>query len=74
MTPTSAPPYTVSDGSILVVTRPEGTSVGLGGACGDATYKRPLTPGLGMLETVLYRLSEQQDTDPTCAALPTSPP
>jgi hypothetical protein len=62
------------DGSILVVTRPEGTSVGLGGACADATCKRPLTPGLGMLETVLYGLSSQQDTDPTCAALPTSPP
>jgi hypothetical protein len=62
------------DGSLLVVTRPDGTSVGLGGSCAAGSCARPLTPGLAMLQTTLYRLSEQQMTDPTCAALPTSPP
>jgi hypothetical protein len=63
-----------ADGSILVVTRPDGTSVGLGGSCDSTTCGRPLTSGLATLQTVLYQLSGQQLADPTCASLPTSPP
>ncbi|HVU50207.1 MAG TPA: hypothetical protein VHL80_05955 [Polyangia bacterium] len=63
-----------SDGSITVVTRPDGTSVGLGEPCFSTVCDHPLTSAFQTLESVLARISEQQLSDPTCAALPTSPP
>ena len=62
-----------ADGSILVVTRPDGKSVGIGGPCAQGNCARPVPAGLAMLQSVLDGLSEQQHSDATCAALPTSP-
>jgi len=55
-----------ADGDIMVVTAPDGTSVGIGGPC--VSCARPSTPALGALEQTLETLSEQQHADPSCAA------
>ncbi|HEX4404012.1 MAG TPA: hypothetical protein VH560_04240 [Polyangia bacterium] len=55
-----------SDGSIMIVTAPDGTSVGLGGPCPSCA--RPTTAGLNALRATLGTLSEQQRADVSCAA------
>jgi hypothetical protein len=55
-----------ADGNIMIVTAPDGTSVGIGGPC--ASCARPSAPDLDALEQTLEALSEQQHADPSCAA------
>jgi hypothetical protein len=56
-----------SDGSVLMLTRPDGRSVALGGACTGCPH--PVTPALSTLESALLDLSWQMRGMPACAAL-----
>jgi hypothetical protein len=55
-----------ADGEIMIVTAPDGTSVGIGGPCVSCAH--PTTPALDALEQTLGALSEQQRADVSCAA------
>jgi hypothetical protein len=55
-----------ADGDIMVVTAPDGTSVGIGGPCTACAHAA--TPALSALEQTLDTLSVQQRADPSCAA------
>ncbi len=57
--------YRPADGSILVVSRPDGTSVGIGGRCDSCP--RPLPAALAELATVIVRFDQQMRATPTCA-------
>lgn len=58
----------VVDGSVLFVTRADGTSLGIGGSCASGCA-HPLTPALANLGAVLHTLSAQQLRDAACSAL-----
>ena len=66
LTPVYGYDYRANDGAILVLRRPDGTSLGIGGDCDGCA--RPLTPALKAVPPVFGLLEQQMFATPACSA------
>ena len=61
--------HRANDGSVLVMRRPDGTALVIGGDCNGCTsIARPLTPALRAVPPVFSLLEQQMFATPACAA------
>ena len=66
LTPVYGYDFRANDGAVLVLRRPDGTSLAIGGECDGCA--RPLTPALRAVPPVLSLLEQQMFATPACAA------
>jgi hypothetical protein len=66
VTPVYGYDHRANDGAVLVLRRPDGTSLAIGGDCDGCA--RPLTPALKAVPPVFSLLEQQMFATPACAA------
>jgi hypothetical protein len=66
LTPVYGYDHRANDGAVLVLRRPDGTSLAIGGECDSCA--RPLTPALRAVPPVFSLLEQQMFATPACAA------
>jgi hypothetical protein len=66
VTPVYGYDHRANDGAVLVLRRPDGTSLAIGGECDGCA--RPLTPALEAVPPVFSLLEQQMFATPACSA------